>query len=267
MSRIIKSEHTRWVDGKWLVAATPLGTSETGEGGTEPEAPAVDPAQLVAEAEAKVQAMLEAAEARVQAVAEEARQLGYQHGLQQGHEEAYAQGIAQWQGQFQAFQLEAEAFLARREALLAEAEPDLVRLSLMIASKILTREPKDANLIRGMVQAAIARLNGETVVRVRLNPQDAGKLNNPLQGPPKFEVVADPEIGCGGVVVETQTGRVDATFASQFDEIVRAVLEADADSDPALKGAAGDLRKVPPAPAKGGGRAPMGGFGPGGFGR
>ncbi len=266
MTRIIKSDQTRWVDGKWLVTATPQADSFVPDG-AEPEAPPIDPAVLLAEAEAKVQAMLMAAEEKVQAIAEEARQMGYQEGLARGREEAYAQGLSQWQGQMAAFQAEAESFLARREALLTEAEPDLVRLSLMIASKILTREPKDANLIRGLAAAAIARLNGETVVRVRLNPQDAGKLNNPLQGPPKFEVVADAEIGAGGVVVETQTGRVDATFASQFEEIVRSVLETEAENDPAMKGAAGDLRKVPPAPTKGGARAPMGGFGPGGFGR
>lgn len=264
MNRIIKSEHTRWVDGKWLVTSAPIASPEGGEAVV--EEPQVDPAQLVAEAEAKVQAMLAAAEAKVQAISEEARELGYQEGLARGREEARVLGLAEWQGQLEALRAEAEAFVASREALLAEAEPDLVRLSLMIASKILTREPKDANLIRGMVQTAIARLNGETVVRVRLNPQDAGKLHNPLQGPPKFEVVADAEVGCGGCVVETQTGRVDATFASQFEEIVRAVLEAEAETDPAVKGAAGDLRRVPPAPAKGA-KAPMGGFGPGAFGR
>lgn len=265
MNRIIKSEHTRWVDGKWLVSAAPHGDPDAPEVET-PEEPAIDPAQLIAEAEEKVRAMLAAAEEKVQAIAEEARQLGYQEGFAQGREESYTQGLAQWQGQVTAFQAEAEAFMARREALLAETEPDLVRLSLMIASKILTREPKDAGLIRGLVQAAIARLNGETVVRVRLNPQDASKLNNPLQGPPKFEVVSDAEIGCGGCVVETQAGRVDATFASQFEEIVRSVIETEADADPTLKDAAGELRKVPAPPAKGA-RAPMGGFGPGGFGR
>lgn len=265
MSRIIKSEHTRWVDGKWLVtAALPVGVEAVEP--EVPDEPAVDPAQVLAEAEATVRAMLEAAEQKVTAIAEEARELGYQEGLARGREESYAQGLAQWQGQLETLASEAAAFMGRREALLAEAEPDLVRLSLMIASKILTREPKDANLVRGLVAAAIAKLNGEVVVSVRLNPQDAGKLNNPLQGPPKFEVVADAAIGAGGVVVETRTGRVDATFASQFEEIVRAVIEAEAAADPALKGAAGDLRKVPEAPAKGG-RAPMGGFGPGGFGR
>lgn len=265
MNRIIKSEHTRWVDGKWLVTATPQADAFMPDGAA-PEVPAVDPAQLLAEAEARVQAMLMAAEEKVQAIAEEARQLGYQEGLARGREEALSQGLAQWQGQMAAFQAEAEGFMARREALLSEAEPDLVRLSLMIASKILTREPKDATLVRGLVAAAIARLNGETVVRVRLNPQDAGKLNNPLQGPPKFEVVADAELGAGGVVVETQTGRVDASFASQFEEIVRSVLETETEADPALKGAGSELRRVPQAPAKGG-KAPMGGFGPGGFGR
>lgn len=265
MNRIIKSEHTRWVDGKWLVTAASLGEAAAVEGQAS-EAPAIDPAQELAEAQAKVQAMLAAAEEKVTAIAEEARELGYQEGLLRGREEAVAEGLSQWQGLFEAFGAEAEAFMARREALLAETEPDLVRLSLLIASKILTREPKDAGLVRGLVAAAMARLNGETVVRVRLNPQDAGKLSNPLQGPPKFEVAVDSEVGAGGVVVETQTGRVDATFASQFEEIVRALLEVEASADPTLKGAASDLRMPPAAPAKGG-KAPMGGFGPGGFGR
>ncbi|HEY9899743.1 MAG TPA: FliH/SctL family protein [Pantanalinema sp.] len=274
--KIIKRDQTRWIDGKWVVSVP---EPENVPAEDVEAAPAIDPAELLAEAERRAQALLAAAEAEANDLIERVTRAAYEDGLAQGRDDGFQEGLAAWQQGIEAVRAAAEAFNAEREARLGELEPDLMRLGLIVASKVLLKEPRDAALVKGLVDAAVAKVAGEAVVRVRLNPQDAGHLGPPPPSPfgaskpqpaPKFEVVADPLVGAGGCVVETKTGRVDATFATQFEELARAVLDAEPEAEPSLSGTFQDLRKAPPAPpAKSGKASPFGGggFSPQGFGR
>lgn len=273
--RIIKRDQTRWMDGKWVVnVPAPENVPPEVE-----EDPPVDPAELLAEAERQARALLAAAEAEANDLIERVTRAAYEDGLQQGREDGHQEGLAAWQQGIEAVRAAAETLCAEREAKLAELEPDLMRLGLLIASKVLIAEPRDATLVKRLVDAAVAKASGDAVVKVRLNPQDAAHLGPPPASPfgaskpqpaPRFEIVADPMVGAGGCVVETKTGRVDATYVTQFEELARAVLDAEPEADPALSGALQDLRKAPPAPpAKGAKGSPFGGggFAPSGFGR
>lgn len=274
--KIIKRDQTRWIDGKWVVSV-PEPENVPAEAVEAAALP--DPAALVAEAERQAQALLARAEAEANDLIERVTRAAYEDGLTQGRDDGYQEGLAAWQRGVEALRAAADAFAAEREARLAELEPDLLRLGLLVGSKILLKEPRDPALVKSLVDAAVAKVGADAVVRLRLNPQDATHLGPPPPSPfgaakpaaaPRFEVVADPSVGAGGCVVETRTGRVDATFATQFEELARAVLDAEPESDPSLAGAAGDLRKAPPTPPAKGGRGSQfggGGFSPQGFGR
>jgi|GEM_PF-2942419 flagellar assembly protein FliH len=251
MARIIKAEQTRWVDGKWVVEPARLGNPQDEDPNAEP---APDPAALLAEVQEQVVAIRAQAEAQAQELIETVTRAAYEDGLTQGRDEAYQEGMAQFAQILGSLDAAVQGFLAEREARYAEAEPDVVTLALLIAGKILGREPRDAGQVRNLVKAAIAKVNADTVVRVRLNPQDVGRLVNPLTAPPKYEVLADPEVGVGGCVVETSTGRVDASFAAQFEEMARTLLDVETETDPRLKDVFGDLKRpvAPPKPREGG---------------
>ncbi|MBO9540983.1 hypothetical protein J7643_10370 [bacterium] len=273
--KIIKRDQTRWIDGKWVVNVPPPENVPAEEAA----APALpDPAEVLAEAERKAHALLAQAEAEASDLIERVTRAAYEDGLTQGRDDGYQEGLAAWLQGIEALRAAAEAFAAEREAKLAELEPDLLRLGLLIASKVLLKEPRDAALVKGLVDAAVAKVGADAVVRVRLNPQDATHMGPPPASPfgtakqaaaPRFEVVSDPAIGAGGCVVETRAGRVDATFATQFEELARAVLDAEPEAEPSLSGAYGELRKAPPAPpTKGAKGSPFGGgFSSQGFGR
>lgn len=251
MTRIIKSEQTKWVDGQWVVD-TPkvLVGGSAAVGGSivvDGQEVLLDPAQVLAEAEARAAAILAQAEAEAQDLIERVTRASYEDGLSQGREEAMEQVMGVWRPLLEAFHAEAMDFQAERTARLEELEPDVVRLALMVAAKILRREVRDAHLVRELIQNALTKVDGEQVVRVRLNPDDVNRMVNPLIAPPKFEVMGDPSIGTGGVVIETSRGRVDATFATQFEELARAILAEDPTMDPTMTGVLGALRApLPP---------------------
>lgn len=245
--RIIKADQTRWVDGKWVVD-NPL---------PEPELEVPDEVQaqlavLLARAQEQAAQLVSQAHADAEAVHEQARQEGLEQGRVEGEEVGFQQGLAQWREAFEQLARESQDFLASRENLLASMEPDLVRLALLVASKILTREVRDAVVVRTLVRSAISKLEGDAVVRVRLNPQDVGRLSNPLQAGPRFEVIGDPAVGAGGCIVETAQGRVDGTFATQFEELARTLLNEDPAQDPALSKAHGALQRPSQPPGRSG---------------
>lgn len=266
MHRIIKSGQTQWIDGKWVVTA-PISEVEALE--SEQQAvPLPDPVEVLETAYAEAQAMRAQAEREATALIENVTRAAYEDGLKQGREEAYEAAMAEWRTLLGALQAETDSFIAERTAHLDAAEPDLVRLGLLVAAKILLREPKDAALIKAVVAEAVAKLNSEAVVRVRVSPEDHRHLARPAAGAPGFEVVPDPAVGIGGCVVETKLGRVDASFATQFAELTRRLLDAPPEADPALEGAMGEL-KQPALPDSKPAAKPVraGGFGGGGFGR
>lgn len=264
MARIIKSEQTKWVNGQWVVDTPKVLVGGAAAVGGPAAAGAVedllDPQQVLAEAEGKAAAILAQAEADAQDLIERVTRASYEDGLSQGREEAMEQVLGVWRPLLEAFHAEALDFQAARTARLEALEPDVARLALLVAAKILRREVRDSHLVRGLIQGAMAKLDSEQVTRVRLNPNDVARVANPLIAPPKFEIVADPAIGAGGVVIETIKGRVDATFATQFEEMAHAILAEDPNADPTLSGALGAL-KAPAPPRKFHARPEGGGFG------
>ncbi len=106
-----------------------------------------------------------------------------------------------------------------------EAEQDLVKLALAVARRILHRELAiDPAALAGVVKAALERLDARETHRVRLNRQDAAALA-PLFAelglPERVEVFTDNGLERGAVVFETARGHLDASVATQLDEIER----------------------------------------------
>jgi flagellar biosynthesis/type III secretory pathway protein FliH len=68
------------------------------------------------------------------------------------------------------------------------------------------------------------------LVRLRVNPEDYQQFEQYWSGrhgrreaERTYEVVADPDVNPGGVVIDTRAGVVDAQIETQLDEIARAI--------------------------------------------
>ena len=116
-----------------------------------------------------------------------------------------------------------------RPQLRKDAEGDMVRLSLAIARRVLRRELAiDPDALHGLVLAALEKLQGQEVCRVRVHPSLAASITACLRGSAgghDIEVTPDPSREPGAVVFETGRGNLDASVESQLQEIERGLAD------------------------------------------
>jgi len=116
-----------------------------------------------------------------------------------------------------------------RTRLRREAEADVVQLAQAIARRVVHRElTADADALRGLVIAALEKLQGQELSRVKVHPQHAAMVKSCLQQAVKggqVEVLPDQSRELGSVVFETTRGNLDASVESQLQEIERGLAD------------------------------------------
>jgi flagellar assembly protein FliH len=115
-----------------------------------------------------------------------------------------------------------------RHKLMEGAEPELVRLAVGIAERVLHQQiALDRGVVVEMAKVAISRLVDKESVTVRVNPGDLERMrehrdellsNGEIKN---FRVVEDQRVDRGGVVVETDGGTIDARISTQVNEAKR----------------------------------------------
>ncbi|MCS6954408.1 MAG: FliH/SctL family protein [Bryobacteraceae bacterium] len=151
----------------------------------------------------------------------EAREAGRREGeaAAQQHLEAVVERLAR----------SIEELSSLRARLRRQAEADLVRLAVAIARRILRRElTLDPEAVAGLVHAALQRLAGQEISRVRVHPELAHAVRTVLAqncGAQSAEVVADARLEFGAVRFETERGDLDASVETQLAEIERGLAD------------------------------------------
>lgn len=116
-----------------------------------------------------------------------------------------------------------------RPRLRKQAESDVVQLALAIARRLLRREiAVDPDAIRGLIIAALEKLQAQEIHRVRTTPEYIQPLTAILRQTVshlKIEVIADSSLRPGGIVFETNQGDLDASIDSQLREIDRGLAD------------------------------------------
>jgi flagellar biosynthesis/type III secretory pathway protein FliH len=106
-----------------------------------------------------------------------------------------------------------------------------VRLAVQIAQRVLGRELRvDRTVVNQIAEAALQYVAVDGVVRLRVSPDDYQQFEQYWTGrhgrresERAYEIVADPEVNAGGIVIDTRAGVVDAQIETQLDEIARAI--------------------------------------------
>jgi flagellar assembly protein FliH len=116
-----------------------------------------------------------------------------------------------------------EQLAMHRVKIQREAEPELVRLSLAIARRILRRELSvDPEALQGLLKVGLEKIEASEIHRVRVHPEHAEVLRKMLEGAARqVEVAADPGLPMGSVIFETSRGSVDTGMETQLKEIER----------------------------------------------
>src|ERR1700681_894218 len=187
--------------------------------------------QLLADAHSRARALVEDAAARADTIAQEARK--------RGHDEGFAAGRDAADHEMNDMLVTMRGLLemgrAERHKLIEDAEPELVRLALGIAERVLHQQiALDRGVVFEMAKTAIARLIERDTVTVRVNPADLERMREhrdeliAIGDIRNLRVVEDQRVDRGGVVVDTEAGTIDARISTQLDE-ARKILHIEDD--------------------------------------
>ncbi|MEO7649229.1 MAG: FliH/SctL family protein [Bryobacteraceae bacterium] len=172
------------------------------------------------------QQQFEAAEQQIAAIRREAEQR-----IAESHGAGYAEGEAaatrrageQLQAKLEQLARAIENLAGFRARFRREAEPELVRLAIAIARRILRRElTVDPDALMGVLKAALEKINSAEVHRIRIHPQYARVVRTAMGGAAsQIEIAGDNSVDPGSVLFETSRGSVDAGVETQLGEISR----------------------------------------------
>lgn len=170
-----------------------------------------------------------AASAELEAQVNQQLQAAFESGVSQGEAAARQKLETEVRRTVEQLALAAAEVAATRSEAIRRAEADVVRLSIEIARRILHRELSvDPSALAALVRAALQKLAGQQVCRVRVHPDQEPFVRATLaelgRGA-EVEVVSDAAQSRGGAVFETASGALDASVETQLCEIERGLVD------------------------------------------
>ena len=143
--------------------------------------------------------------------------------IKKGYAEGESKGLAQVTEKLMNFE-------SIKERLYENSEPDVIKLVMTIAEKVIGRIVlENEGMIRSVVHQALERAIGDRIT-VKMNPTDYKRL---MEGDHEFRDVIDrtrrlifredESIIPGGCIVETEVGTIDAQIDTQLKAIKKAL--------------------------------------------
>lgn len=199
---------------------------------------------ILAKATKTANAKIEQAKKNISELEEKIRQQGYDkgfaQGLEQGEVEGRKNGEAAARAEFEtkvgglngALQNILGELNYRKQTIQAQAEVDLLALSLEIAKKIVRREVEiDERFVVPVVMEAIALTNNKSDLVIKVNPADHKVIEEEI---PTLEaifndigrvsIIDDDTIQQGGVKVSNREGEVDLRLDEQISALEKALV-------------------------------------------
>jgi flagellar assembly protein FliH len=186
-----------------------------------------DAEKLIRQAESTALEEVARAKERAAKIEEDARSAGHEQGYRAGKasaEEELAPVITTMRELI-------ESIRVQRAAVISAAEPELVRLAMAIAERIVHGElATNPNVVVENVRQALTRLVSREVVTLRVNPADVDAIRKHRDGivsasdVEHLRIVEDQRVDRGGVVIETDSGTIDSKVSTQLREARRAIV-------------------------------------------
>lgn len=189
----------------------------------------VGPAAVAARKAAEANPDLAAQIGQIQQQCEQRVVEAHAAGLREGEAAAHVRAAAEARPVIEKLARSIEDLAQIRVRLRKQAEGDTIKLSLAIARRVLRRElAMDADAMRGLVMAALEKLQAQEICRVRTNPSHVAAIAAALGqavSKARVEVIPDGSLQPGGVIFETNQGNLDASVDSQLQEIERGLAD------------------------------------------
>lgn len=106
-----------------------------------------------------------------------------------------------------------------------EYEELVIETAYELAKKIVQHEIEESPVINENIRIAINKIIGANEVRLKLNPKDIEALTDESKNLihnssfNKIKIESDDRIECGGCLIETEIGNVDARISTQLNEL------------------------------------------------
>lgn len=161
------------------------------------------------------------AQGKAEADAETMRRSAYQEGMALARQESEALALR--------YRQSIEELAHTREQVVRSCEQDLVRLALTIAREVLMADvPGREHFTQRMVEHALTLMGDAQTMTLRLAPQDLAAMR---QHKPEIlrrqglNWVEDTGVAMGGVVVEADRGKLDATITGRLEAMAKKLLQ------------------------------------------
>lgn len=177
---------------------------------------------------AEAKSILEKAKADADGIQREA----YHKGFEQGEAAGLKLAAQKAEVTIQSLQALLDSLAAEREPLIEQHQTELIRLAMLIATKIIHREIQASeDAVLSVARDALAKVADADSIVVAVSPYDLELMQEQMsqseQGgawsPSKMKLEADFDIGRGGCKVTTETGEIDATIETQI-ELLKSIL-------------------------------------------
>lgn len=173
--------------------------------------------------------MIAQAQASVEQIESDARTLGHERGVEAGREAI----DAEMSEMLETMRRLIASARDERHTIIESAESELVALAMAIGERIVHQHIAiDPNVVVENVRSALMRLVSREIVTLRVHPadletirehRDALVASNDVE---HLRLIEDQRVDRGGVVLETESGTIDAKVATQLRE-ARKALHAD----------------------------------------
>src|SRR5579864_8124534 len=132
---------------------------------------------------------------------EQGIQSAYQRGLREGEAAATQRMAEQVRVKVEQLGRSIEQLALHRAKIQREAEPELVRLALAIARRIMRRElTVDPDSLLGLLKAGLEKIESAEAHKVRVHPEHAAAVAKLLEGAARpIEVASEPGLPVGAV--------------------------------------------------------------------
>ncbi len=173
-------------------------------------------------------------EVRLEALRVQAFEEGFEKGRAEGKEKAEGEFFAIVQPLFEQFSNLLQSFDQVKQDVYLANEHFLMQLIYSVAKQVILDDLKvDPNYVKRLTQQIVEKLGAKENIRIRVNRQDFANVEQlreflKAQFPDLKNVQIDPsdDLALGGVKIETDLSRVNASVEAQLQSIQNSLGEA-----------------------------------------
>lgn len=179
--------------------------------------------QLLTEAKASAEAMLAAAKQE----AEKQRQAGYEIGKQTGFAAGEKAGKAKYQQEVQALEQARQRLVQKDLALIAEAEPEIVEIALLVAGRVIGQQLRsDDSAVQASLRQLLTKALGARSALLLVSPEDFEHLwakrqdwSASIPGLREFSLEPSPSLQKGDLILQSNLGTIDARVETILNQV------------------------------------------------